>query len=206
MNRFIFDLDGTLLDTDFSEEDIFFEEKLGSSADKFNKIKCDLLNQYENTFHSYDVDRLSKFLSEKSNINISSKLIEEWIDFNATIKDQVNDGVYEVLDYLKSKNKSIVVLTNWFSKTQIERLKNAHMLEYFDDIYCGDLFVKPYFKSYINACGNYDVKDSIMIGDNLEKDCLVPREIGMNAIYYNRHNKDSIDQGIKSLIKIKEMF
>ncbi|MBE6158097.1 MAG: HAD family hydrolase [Firmicutes bacterium] len=206
MERFIFDLDGTLLDLDFSYEDVFFEEQLGEELGKqFNKVKVDLLDQYEFSHKNYDVDLLSEFLSMKSGIDITPKLIDEWIFFNSTVEDRVHDGVYEVLDYLKSKGKSIALLTNWFSKTQIERLRKAGIYEYFDDICCGETFIKPYYKSYINACGNYDIKDSIMIGDNLDKDVLAPRNIGMASIHYN--NKEKVDDStIKSLRKIKEMF
>ena len=204
MQRFIFDLDGTLLDSNFSLEDKFFEERLGEDGKRFNEVKVNLLNQYEYNHKKYDVNVLSSFLSYKSGIYISPELIEEWIDFNSNIDDRVHDGVYDVLDYLKSKDKSMAVLTNWFSGTQVKRLKHAGLLEYFDDVYCGETFIKPYWKSYINACGNYDIKDCIMIGDNLDKDVLSPRDIGMASIHYSQEKLD--DSNIKSLIKIKEMF
>jgi len=205
MQRFIFDLDGTLLDADFELEDKFFLDILGDAAEQFNKVKVDLLNKYEYNHKNYDVDVLSQFLTIESGVSITPKIIEEWIDFNSAIDDIVHDGVYETLEYLKSKDKSIAILTNWFSKTQMERLKKVHMLEYFDDIYCGEIFVKPYFKSYINACSDYDIKDSIMIGDNLHKDVVAPRNVGLTSIHYNKGEK--VDNStIKSLIKIKEMF
>lgn len=123
--------------------------------------------------------------------------------------EKLLDETKSMLEYLKSKDKSLVVLTNWFKYTQEERLKNAGIFEYFDEIYAGDLNLKPNKESYLNACGNYHVNECIMIGDTIEKDVIGPNKFGIDSIYYNPENKEydkSKILSINSFDKIKEMF
>ena len=119
----------------------------------------------------------------------------------------MSSGAIETLEYLKQKNKSLAVLTNWFGDFQIKRLENMGIRKYFDDIYTGDIHIKPNKKAYLNACGNYDIKDCTIIGDNYEKDFYIPKNLGMNAILYRPKGdfKESKDV-IKNLVKIKELY
>lgn len=208
MERFIFDLDGTLLFGNFNIENEYFREVLNPvDAEKFIKMKYNLLMDYEMSFLKYDIKNLSSFLTKNSKVQITEKMITEWIDINANMKDKKNEDAIEVLEYLKQKNKSIVVLTNWFSKTQIQRLKNAELYDYFDNVYCGDLFLKPNIMSYIYASGAYEYEDCLMIGDSYEKDVIGPKMLGINALFYHKDSdiKDN-KEIIKSLKKIKEIY
>ena len=45
--RFIFDLDGTLLNGDFSKEINYFKNVLGKEADKFLSVYYEILIEYE---------------------------------------------------------------------------------------------------------------------------------------------------------------
>lgn len=76
--KIIFDLDGTLMNADFSLEDDFFSERLEKNdADKFVPVKHDLLLKYEDLFSRYDIKCLSEFLTIGSGVNITEKLIRE---------------------------------------------------------------------------------------------------------------------------------
>ena len=88
-------------------------------------------------------------------------------------------------------------------------MKGNYIFEYFDEIYAGDLNLKPNKESYLNACGNYHVNECIMIGDTIEKDVIGPNKFGIDSIYYNPENKEydkSKILSINSFDKIKEMF
>lgn len=204
MKRFIFDLDYTLLIGDYSKENDLFRERLNQEAEKFISMKKYLLMDYERKHKRYDIKSLSEYLSKSSNINIPPVLIEEWINVNCNMNNDIEPYAKEVLKYLKDNNKSIVVLSNWFTKVQKERLRNTLLLKYIDQVYGGDIYLKPNKESYLNACGEYDIKDSIMIGDDLIKDVYAPRNIGLKSLYYN--DNVLIHNSIKSLKKIKEMY
>ena len=207
--RFIFDLDGTLMNADFSKEDDFFASVLSKDElEVFLPEKCLLLNEYEALFPRYDIRLLSKFMSEKTGLNISEDIVREWIMINSSLDDVLVDGVVDLLEYLKGKEKSLVVLTNWISEGQINRLSNIGLLRYFDDVIGGDYALKPTRASYLRAADKYDVKNCVMIGDTYEKDVLGPRSYGMDAVYYNeKGNVNSYgEEGIKKMIKVKEMY
>lgn len=209
--RFIFDLDGTLLNGNFEKERKYFKSILSTEDyEKFIKVYLKLLMKYEDIFKNYNIHELSEFLTKESKVNITDDVIEGWIDINCDIDDVINDGVIETLEYLKSKDKSLVVLTNWFYKTQKERLKNAGLLQYFDEIYAGDSVLKPNKESYLSACGPYAIEDCVIIGDNLQKDVYVPSIIGMDAVYYNTNNNYFQNTNkvlsIKNIKEIKERY
>lgn len=207
--RFIFDLDGTLLHGDFTKEINYFKKALGENADEFLKVYFDILEEYEATHTKYDEKMLSDYYKQKTGMNITSEIIDGWVKINADINDVLLKETIDMLKYLKSKNKSLVVLTNWFRYTQVTRLKNAGILEYFDEVYTGDVIMKPYKNSYINACGKYPISECVMIGDTIEKDVLGPNKFGLDSIYYNPDKKE-YDQknivSINSFSQIKEMY
>ena len=165
--RFIFDLDGTLLYGDFSKEIKYFKNTLGKDSEKFLSEYQELLLEYENTHLKYDTEDLSNYYKNKIGINITSEIIDGWVKVNAKMSDKLLDETKSMLEYLKSKDKSLVVLTNWFKYTQEERLRNAGILEFFDGVYAGDLNLKPNKESYLYACGNFCIDECIMKSYNV---------------------------------------
>lgn len=208
--RFIFDLDGTLLHMSYVREEKYFKSVLTKEEQEmFFSTYIDALYQYEKVFKKYDIGDLSKFLSEKTNVNIMPNMIKDWIVINCNPGDILLPETISMLEYLKSKNYSLAVLTNWFLKTQKMRLKNAGILKYFDDIYAGESFIKPSEESYLNACGEYNKSECIVIGDNLKNDVYEPNRYGIDSIYYNPNNKNYDKTkvlSIDSFERIKEMF
>ena len=208
--RFIFDLDETLLHGDFSRSIEYFKSVLTEEeAKKFFLIYPRYLTEFEKEHKKYDYSTLSKFLSEKTGINITCEIIDGWVKENSSANDRLLDETKSMLEYLKDKKKSLVVLTNWFKYEQVERLKNAGILEFFDNVYTGDTSLKPNKESYLNSCGNYHVNECVMIGDSIENDVIGPNKFGIDSIYYNPENKEydkSKILSINSFDRIKEMF
>lgn len=203
--KFIFDLDGTLLFGNYEEEKEYFIDILKENGEPFFQNLMSYLDRYEKTFLYYSPELLSVFLSVISNTYIRPNVIDKWIDINCNMKDKIEPSAIETLEYLKSKNKSIVVLTNWFTKTQKSRLINSNLMPYIDAVYGGDLYLKPHVKSYISASNGVDIDKCIMIGDDLEKDYLGPRKIGMHSILYDCDDRIPNEKNkIKSLKKIIE--
>ena len=208
IKRVIWDVDGTLLDSDFTYEDELFKSLLSERNSKtLIERKVALLVSYEKSHYRYTKSALSTYLSKELSFNISTDFIEKWINFNMTIPDQIHEGVEDVLAYLESKDIDNVVYSNWFAKTQEGRLEKAKLRSYFGEIYGGDTFIKPNYTGYLQACYPYLPHECLMIGDNYMNDVLGPRLAGLNAIYYDKYdrNKD-VNNKIKSLVKIKEML
>lgn len=207
MKKFIWDLDETLLSGDFSYENIYFKEKLqGQDIECFLQNKHDYLIEYERTFFKYDVKLLSDFLSLKSGIVIDETVIRGWNEHNKTIPDTIHMGAEEVLSYLQSKGYQNILYTNWFKDVQEERLRRANLLEYFSEIYGGELAIKPNAVGYKKIIKDVNPNEVVMIGDNIINDVLVPRSIGITSYHYDPLDKDNDKNKIKTLKKIKEMY
>lgn len=169
--KYIFDVDYTILIPDWSLEDDYFKEHiLENEQEEFFKNKQSILNKYEQEFPRYNTKTLSDYFKSYG-FTVSEDTINGWMIYNGeTIKDEVVDGVVDLFKYLKENNKEIVILTSWFSGTQIPRLKRAGLFNYIDKIVAGEDAMKPGLESFEMAIGSTDKKDCIMIGDSIRSD------------------------------------
>ena len=174
--RFIFDLDYTLLIPDWSREDDFLRRVIPlEEQEEFFRQKQLILNRYELEFPRYDFNTLSDFFKNYG-FSVSEEVISGWMFHNGeTIKDEVVDGVIELFKYLKKKNKDIIILTSWFSGTQIPRLKRTGLYD---------------LESFELAIGNINKEDCIMIGDSIKSDKLGAENAGID--YYIVDEEHSI--------------
>ncbi len=169
--KYIFDLDYTLLIPDWSKEDDYLRAHIPEEEqEEFFKQKQAILNQYELEFPRYDFKTLSDYF-KKHGFHVSEEVISGWMIHNGqTIIDEVVDGVIELFQYLKDHGKEIVILTSWFSGTQIPRLKRTGLYDYIDTIIAGEHAMKPDLESFNLAIGNTNKEDCIMIGDSIKSD------------------------------------
>ena len=205
--RFIFDLDYTLMVADKNQEKEYFKDVFRSDYSTFMEDMIPLLQEYEKTYTRYDISQLSSFLSNKTRLNFTEDVIKGWIESYGNCLNTIEDGVIDTLEYLKSKDQSLVILTNWFLDSQKQRVENSGLLEYFDEIYAGDFMLKPRKEAYMAARGNYRNNDCIYIGDNLDKDYIGPRSVGIYSILYDkndRHNENIVK--IKKMNEIKKLY
>ena len=206
IKRFIWDLDGTILDGDFSrEEELFIANLSEEDFLKFNKQRWDLINAYEREYPRYNKKLLSDFLSIRSGVMINQDLIDKWIDYMINVNECIHPGAVEVLDYLNSLEIENIIYSNWFTKTQVGRLKKLGLDLYFKEIIGADYHMKPSKEGFLSACGPYKPSECVMIGDNYDKDILGARNAGLNTIYYSPKKEVDVPH-IKRLIKIKEMY
>lgn len=201
--KYIFDLDYTLLIPDWSMEDEFLRKSIPlEEQEKFFDQKQSILNKYELEFPKYDFKTLSNFFKSHG-FSMSEETINGWMIHNGeTIKDQVVDGVVELFDYLKSNNKDIVILTSWFSGTQIPRLKRTGLYEYIDRIVAGEDAMKPDLKSFELAIGDTNKEDCIMIGDSIKNDKTGADNAGIDC--YIVDEEHSIRDFLEMIINKKD--
>ncbi len=169
--KYIFDVDYTILIPDWSKEDDYFKEHiLENEQEEFFKNKQSILNKYEQEFPRYNTKTLSDYFKSYG-FTVSEDTINGWMIYNGeTIKDEVVDGVVDLFKYLKENNKEIVILTSWFSGTQIPRLKRAGLFNYIDKIVAGEDAMKPGLESFELAIDDTNKKDCIMIGNSIRSD------------------------------------
>lgn len=187
--KYIFDIDYTILIPDWSLEDDYFKEHiLENEQEEFFKNKQSILNKYEQEFLRYDTKTLSDYFKSYG-FTVSEDTINGWMIFNGeTIKDEVVDGVVDLFKYLKENNKEIVILTSWFSGTQIPRLKRAGLFNYIDKIVAGEDAMKPGLESFEMAIGSTDKKDCIMIGDSIRSDKVGADNAGIDSYIVDKEH------------------
>lgn len=102
MEKYIFDLDYTLLIPDWSKEDDFFKENVDEAEfEKLMEKKQPILNEYESTFPKYELKTLSDFYRQNG-IDLPEKLIEEWMFYNGeNIEDTLSRGGIRIIRLLK---------------------------------------------------------------------------------------------------------
>ena len=195
--KYIFDLDYTLLIPDWSMEDEFLRKCIPlEEQEEFFKQKQSILNRYELEFPKYDFKTLSDFFKSHG-FSVSEETINGWMIHNGeTIKDQVVDGVIELFDYLKSNNKKIVILTSWFSGTQMPRLIRTGLYAYIDRVVAGEDAMKPDLESFEIAIGDTDREDCIMIGDSIKSDKAGANNAGIDCYIVDE------EHSIRSLLEM----
>ena len=187
---------------DWSKEDDFLRRNIPlEEQEEFFKQKQLILNKYELEFPKYDFKTLSDYFKSYG-FSVSEEVIKGWMIHNGkTIKDKVVDGVIELFDYLKTNNKDIVILTSWFSGTQIPRLKRTSLYEYIDKIVAGEDAMKPDLESFELAIGDTNKEDCIMIGDSIKSDKMGALNAGID--YYIVDDEHSIRDLLNMIISNK---
>ena len=187
--KYIFDLDYTLLIPDWSKEDDYLKMSIPlEEQEDFFKQKQAILNKYELEFPKYDFKTLSDFFKSYG-FTVSEETISGWMIHNGeTIKDEVADGVVELLEFLKSEGKEIVILTSWFSGTQIPRLKRTGLYDYIDKIVAGEDAMKPDLESFELAIGDTDKEDCLMIGDSVKSDKIGAENAGIDCYIVDKEH------------------
>lgn len=187
--KYIFDIDYTILIPDWSKEDDYFKLYIPlEEQEEFFKCKQDILNKYERDFPKYNTKTLSDYFG-KYGFTVTEDVINGWMLYNGeTIVDEVVDGTLALFEYLKENDKEIIILTNWFSGTQIPRLKRAGLLQYIDKIVAGENAMKPGLKSFELAIGETEKEDCIMIGDSIRSDKAGADNVGIDCYIVDKNH------------------
>ena len=187
--KYIFDIDYTILIPDWSKEDDYFKLYIPlEEQEEFFKCKQDILNKYERDFPKYNTKTLSDYFG-KYGFTVTEDVINGWMLYNGeTIVDEVVDGTLALFEYLKENDKEIVILTNWFSGTQIPRLKRAGLFQYIDKIVAGENAMKPGLKSFELAIGETEKEDCIMIGDSIRSDKAGADNVGIDCYIVDKNH------------------
>lgn len=115
----------------------------------------------------------------------------------------------EILNYLSHKKYQLHIVSNGFEEVQYNKLKKAGIIKYFSEIITseGSNHTKPQkeiFEYAINKAGAL-LKESIMIGDNLEADIQGAINAGMDSVFVNHINAVTQLQPTFTIYHLKEL-
>ena len=164
----LFDLDGTIINTapDLMSAHNHVMKKFGHPVKELGEIK-NLAGK------GAWVMMQRSFKKEVTDEKIKKEMTNEFIDFYS--KNIANDskpinGLFEFLDWAKSKNISMAICTNKQERLAVDLLKKLKLFDYFDYVAGSDTFNfnKPdprHLTDVVEIIGG-DLKKTIMIGDS----------------------------------------
>jgi putative hydrolase of the HAD superfamily len=123
--------------------------------------------------------------------NLSRELSAKFLEILPT-KKLLFPHTIEILEYLLAKNYTLHLITNGFEKTQWSKLNNSGLAKYFTHMITSELSnsLKPkkeIFDYALNKTGAL-LKESIMLGDNLDADIQGAINAGMDSVFVNHIN------------------
>jgi putative hydrolase of the HAD superfamily len=208
-----FDLDNTLWDFERNSRNAMFVA--------FHQFKLEIVADFNLFFESYTRHNLALWESYRRNAlvkkdltrlrfqNTFTELDIKGVDANEMntlyLKEMpkqkvLNDGVIEVLNYLKKKQYNLNIITNGFKEVQHEKIKTSGLKPYFDKIFISEEIKSPkpergIFEYSIKSSNARKAK-SIMIGDDWDVDVMGAVNYGIHAVHFKK--------GLESSIKLLE--
>ena len=195
----LFDLDDTLLDFEANETDSLnklFQQHGYTFSDElfqiYNSVNKQLWTDYENGKIVLDDVLNSRFSKTMSRLG---KVVDgkEWEDLYRELLGngcQLIDGALELCQSLSASHRLFVV-TNGITHTQIKRLKQSGLYEFFEDIFDSQSigFQKPsteFFDYVMSHIKDFCIDETLMIGDSLNTDIKGGLLSGIDTCWINR--------------------
>ena len=164
----LFDLDGTIVNTapDLMAAHNHVMKKFGHPTKELSEIK-NLAGK-----GAWMMMQRS-FKKEVTDEKIKKEMTKEFIDYyskNIANDSQPFDGLFDFLDWAKSKNISMAVCTNKLERLAVDLLKKLNLFNYFEYVAGADTFNfhKPdprHLTDVVEILGG-DLKRTIMVGDS----------------------------------------
>ena len=201
----LFDLDGTLIDTapDLMAAHNHVMKKYGKNEKKLSDIK---------TLASRGawVMMQRSFKEEVKDEKIKKKMVDEFINFyakNINRESKPIKGIFEFLNWAKSKNISMNVCTNKKEHLAIDLLKKIDMYKYFEYVAGADTFPfnKPdprHLTNIVEIVGG-DLKKTIMVGDS-EVDAMSAENARLPFVLIENGYTEKSTSEIKHDVLIKD--
>lgn len=118
-------------------------------------------------------------------------------------------GAVEILQYLQNKGYALHLITNGFETVQHSKLKYSGLSDFFRFVITseGSNSLKPHkaiFDFAFRKTGA-NIKESIMLGDDIEADIAGARNIGMDQVYVNHKNIEAPFKPTYTVTSLKEL-
>ncbi|MGI6772286.1 MAG: YjjG family noncanonical pyrimidine nucleotidase [Acutalibacteraceae bacterium] len=194
----LFDLDNTLLDfcaneTDslnklFQKHGYIFTDEL---FELYNSVNKQLWADYENGKIELDDVLNSRFSETMLRLGKEVDGIEWENQYRELLGNgcQLIEGALEVCRRL-SESHRLFVITNGITKTQIKRLKQSGLYEFFEDIFISQSIgsqkpSKEFFDYVMSHIKGFNGKEALIIGDSLNTDIKGGLMSGIDTCWFN---------------------
>ncbi|WP_141499993.1 YjjG family noncanonical pyrimidine nucleotidase [Paenibacillus luteus] len=218
----LFDLDDTLLDFRANESDSLkklFQQYGYTFSDElfhlYNSVNKQLWGQYENGSITLDIVLNSRFSETMLKLG---KVVNgvEWEDFyRKLLGDGAQILIEGALDVCRQLSEShrLFVITNGITRTQIKRLKQSGLYDFFEEIFDSQSigYQKPsieFFDYVMNQIPNSNKQDTLIIGDSLNTDIKGGQLSSIDTCWINRTQQKSPPavQSTYTISSLTELF
>jgi len=144
-------------------------------------------------------------------IKIDQKFAKEIISkfLKVKAKEMLLDGSTEILEFLKSKNIRVGILTNGIKSHQENRIKRTGLYDYMDFIYYGDEEKKPQKELFLKCLSSFN-QDSpekfLYVGDDPINDINGATSIGARACWITKERKNIRNPWVIKAKNLKELL
>jgi len=220
-----FDLDHTIWDFELNSKETLWDLHL-----KY-ELEAKGINNFDEFYSIYSVhnhrlwDRYSKGFIKQEELRwkriylslLDYKIADEAlskemsVDYLTILPDKKNLFPYtiEILEYLKSKDYSMHLITNGFESVQFKKIKNSNLADYFTEVITSEASnsLKPNKEifQYALKVSNANVETSIMIGDNEDADIQGAINVGMDSIFVNHLQIQPTVPATHTITHLKEL-
>lgn len=213
IKRLIFDIDDTLIpwkkEYDKIIDKILEELQYPSTKDLYLKINQAEL-EYEKNRRYFDKKEMVDYINQKLNLVLPQNFVDLWLTkLVDCIPNEIEKEDYKALEYLSGKY-DLVILTNWFQESQVERLRRVGILKFFKEVYGAEKYAKPYKESFLQAVGPWKINECAVIGDTFEIDIKGALNAGIEKVVWkdNHNEKEKYNKlltGVDVITKISEL-
>lgn len=223
----LFDIDNTLLNFEADESQalkrlfdfvgIELTDELHQKYSNYNKNLWQKLERNEITRDELLATRFNVFFKVNFNRDVTAlNLNDRYINYLSDGHDLMPHAA-ELLQFLK-QNPAIrlEVATNGVPQTQYKRLKEAEIMNYFDQIFVSQEIGinKPNigFYNYIeNHLENFNAHRTLMIGDSLTSDIQGGNNVSIDTVWFNPQHLENSSSAqptyeIDDLLQIKKLI
>ena len=184
IKRLIFDVDGTLIQgVDFILSVSKTLKKMGCYSEENVKLFFNGINTYEQLYDNYNLIDYTQHMENAINKKLPENFVQTFFDELKTCIPPRNELLIDTIHKLSQKYE-LVLLTNYFAQSQLNRLNNMGIGKYFSECY-GEKIIKPNKQAYLSACGNRKPNECVMIGDDIYLDITRAKQEGLNTIFVN---------------------
>ena len=199
IKRLIFDIDGTLIrNVQFKDAITQTLKETGIYSNENLNIFLNSIKDYEKYYDNYNRTDYLNFFGNRLGIKLENNFLEIFFKNLKTAIPSDFGEIPEVLQYL-SKKYELVLLSNYFEKSQRNRLEAMGINKYFKEYY-GENKIKPYDEAYLKSKGTHKPSECIIIGDDLKLDIERPLKLGFKTILVT--DKENL---LKDTIKIQNI-
>lgn len=220
---FIFDLDDTLLDFKsaeqqalqllFSDLKLKLDEPAKQAFSNFNQSLWKKLEKKQITREQLFEERFHTFFKNYYQLEINgNSCSDQYLSYLAYGHEEV-DGARKLLTDLFSAKKHLYLATNGVFKVQVQRLKDAKMADFFEQVFVSEKIGSekpdPEFFKYFFSHSSADPVQTLIVGDSLSSDILGGINAGIDTMWFNPERTTNFSQispsyQIDSLSEVKK--